>query len=58
MTDPAESHQKAIPMSVLRKLHEAATTASDKALATLAIGAIFFCMHLCEYLKTPKHEEK
>ena len=45
-------------MSVLRKLHSSSSTQSESALATMAIGAIFFCMRSCEYLKTPKNEEK
>ena len=45
-------------MSVLQKLHSAAETESDLALVTLAIAAIFFCMRSCEYLKTPRNEEK
>ena len=44
-TDPTESYQKAIPMSMLRKLFTDSSTQSEQALGTLAIGVIFLCMH-------------
>ena len=36
---------------------ELSVTAKDKAIAWLLIGAIFFAMRSCEYLKTCKHED-
>ena len=39
-------------MTVLRKMHDLAETAWDKAVTQLLIGAIFFAMRSCEYLKT------
>ena len=44
--------QKALPMIVLRKMQELATSERDKAVAWLCIGAIFFAMRSCEYLQT------
>ena len=39
-------------MKVLRKMHELAETDWDRAVSYLLIGAIFFAMRSCEYLKT------
>ena len=39
-------------MKVLRKMHELAETEWDTAVTQLLIGAIFFAMRSCEYLKT------
>ena len=39
-------------MRVLRKMKELATTAREQAVAELTIGAIFFAMRSCEYLRT------
>ena len=44
-------------MSVLRFLFERAITELDFAIAHLLIGAIFFAMRSCEYLKTCSEEE-
>ena len=45
-------------MSVLRKMLNLASTERDIALAWLQIGAIFFAMRSCEYLKTAKEDSK
>ena len=39
-------------------MHTNAETAFDKAVATLLIGATFFCMRSCEYLKAPGAKDK
>ena len=39
-------------MRVLRKMHDIASTPWDKAVTQLLIGAIFFAMRSCEYLRT------
>jgi hypothetical protein len=44
-------------MIVLRKLMDLSITARDKAIAWLLIGAIFFAMRSCEYLRTCANEE-
>ena len=43
-------------MSVIRKMMEIAHSKLDFAVAWLLIGAIFFAMRSCEYLKTAKDE--
>jgi hypothetical protein len=49
--DPGEKPQVAITGSVLRKFYQLALSDFDKALCTLFIGAFFFAMRSCEYLK-------
>ena len=56
--DGTKMKQKALPMSVLRKFFEIANSKKDIALVQLMIGAIFFAMRSCEYLKTGKEEGK
>ena len=56
--DGSRRKQKALPMSVLRKMHEIADSPKDKALTWLLIGAIFFAMRSCEYLATAAEESK
>ena len=45
-------------MSVLRKMLDISDSSRDKALSWLLIGAIFFAMRSCEYLKTAPEESK
>ena len=45
-------------MIVLRKMHSIASSPRDKALSWLFIGAIFFAMRSCEYLKTAEESMK
>ena len=45
-------------MMVLRKLLDIASSPRDEAIAWLLIGAIFFAMRSCEYLKTAATEAK
>ena len=54
--DGSRAKQKALPMRVLRKMYELAETPWDVAVTHLLIGAIFFAMRSCEYLKTSAHE--
>jgi hypothetical protein len=49
--DRATKPEKAITGSVLRRMHERARTEKEVAAAQLAIGAYFFAMRSCEYLK-------
>jgi hypothetical protein len=49
--DPGEKPQVAITGSVLRKFYQLAISDFDKALCTLFIGAFFFAMRSCEYIK-------
>ena len=49
--------QKALPMMVLRKMMDLSITENQKIQTWLLIGAIFFAMRSCEYLKTTYKEE-
>ena len=57
-TDPATKQQKALPACVLRELFKREKTEEGKAIRDLAIGAFFFAMRSCEYLKVPASETK
>ena len=56
--DPAEKQEKAIPFSVLRFAYENALTDLDRAIAQICIGAMFFCMRSCKYLKVSNPEDR
>ena len=56
--DPNPKQEKALPLNVLRSMFTNAETAFDKALANMLIGASFFCMRSCEYLKGPGAKDK
>lgn len=45
-------------MSVIRYLDSNVNSLLESAIATLCIGAIFFCMRSCEYTKTPNQENR
>jgi hypothetical protein len=49
--DPGKKSQVAITGSVLKKFHQFAISLFDKALCELFIGAFFFAMRSCEYIK-------
>ena len=44
-------------MSVLRKLADLAVSEREKTISDLLIGAIFYAMRSCEYLRTSQDEE-
>ena len=48
--DSSEKQEKALPVTVFRKLMENTFTPMDIALGELATGAFFFGMRSCEYL--------
>ena len=59
--DPAVKQQKAIPVSVLRKMYNIAKLQNSpipQARAELACLAFFYCMRSCEYSKTSNDESK
>ena len=56
--DGSRLKQKALPMSVLRKMHQIASTEREEATAWLLTGAIFFAMRSCEYLRTAAEATK
>jgi hypothetical protein len=49
--DPREKPQVAITGTVLRQFHKLAVSPFDKALCQLFIGAFFFAVRSCEYIK-------
>ncbi len=49
--DKPTKQQKAIPISVLRKLHSTSISALSQAVCQLCIGALFFAMRSCEYTR-------
>lgn len=56
-TDGNTKKQKAIPASVLRKMHQLASTPWEITVSFLLILALFFAMRSCEYLVTCFAEE-
>jgi hypothetical protein len=50
-TDKPESPQVAMTASILREFYKLSISSTDKALCELFIGAFFFAMRSCEYLK-------
>ena len=56
--DGSRRKQKALPMMVLRKMMELSSSERDLAVTWLLIGAIFFAMISCEYLKTAETSRK
>ena len=55
--DKGQKKQKALPVSVLRKMMDIALTDKEKCLSWLCIGAFFFAMRSCEYLKSTHKED-
>ena len=51
--DPAEKHQKAIPMSVILTLAKQQLSELDRAIVQLTGLGIFFAFRSCEYLDVP-----
>eukprot|EP00956_Cyclotella_meneghiniana_P034348 scaffold103894_cov40-Cyclotella_meneghiniana.AAC.3 len=56
--DPPVKQQKAIPTIVIKELTRLQQTELQKAVAQLAVGAFFFAMRSCEYLKVPQAEKR
>ena len=56
--DKNTKQQKALPLVVLRELAKNKSTVENIALAQLCIGAFFFVMQSCEYLRTIIPQEK
>ena len=54
--DGKRKKQKALPLSVLRKMKNLASTTLEEACSWLLIGALFFAMRSCEYIKTSPTE--
>ena len=56
--DGSRRKQKALPMMVLRKMTDLSSSKLEIATSWLLIGAIFFAMQSCEYLRTALEETK
>ena len=56
--DPAEKHEKAIPMSVISELAKHQISELDRAIVQLTGLGIFFAFRSCEYLKVPQAEQR
>ena len=56
--DPNPVQQKALPACVLRELAKLNSSETQKATSQLSIGAFFFAMRSCEYLKVPQAEKR
>jgi hypothetical protein len=56
--DPAEKHQKAIPMSVISELAKHQISELDRAIVQLTGLGIFFAFRSCEYLKVTQAEQR
>ena len=54
--DEGVKKQKALPLAVLRKMMELSSTEIQQNQTWLLIGAIFFAMRSCEYLRTATSE--
>ncbi len=55
--DPAEKHEKAIPMSVISALAKQQILELNRAIVQLTELGIFFAFRSCEYLKVPQAEQ-
>lgn len=49
--DPPEKREKAAPVSLIKKVTQDRSTARAAAIGLLVVGAFFFAMRSCEYLK-------
>lgn len=56
--DPKEIPEKAIPLCVISLVALKTATEKQHAITQLTIGAFYFAMRSCEYLKVPKQEDK
>ncbi len=56
--DPAEQHQKAIPMCVIAEIGKKTLSELSIAIFQLACLAIFFACWSCEYLKVPAAQQQ
>ncbi len=51
LADPKEWKQKAIPLNVISLIAQGASTAKQRVVAEVIIGAFFFACQSCEYLQ-------
>ena len=56
--DPAEQQQKALPLSVVRRLFKIVSSKKEEAMAHMMIGAIYFAMRSCEYSEVSDAKNK
>lgn len=56
--DPKPKQQKALPLVVIKEMAKNQTTESARAISQLGIGAFFYAMRSCEYLKVQQAEKR
>jgi len=56
--DPAEKQQKSLPAVVLLEIAKLQHTETQRAISQLSIGAFYFAMRSCEYVKVPAAEKR
>jgi hypothetical protein len=56
--DPAEKQQKALPAVVLLEIAKLQHTETQRAISQLSIGAFYFAMWSCKYVKVPAAENR
>lgn len=56
--DPAEKQQKALPAAVLVEISKLQLTEQQRAVSQLTIGAFYFAMRSCEYVKVPQAHKR
>jgi hypothetical protein len=56
--DPRPKQQKALPACVISELKKIRSTAKQRAVGELAVGAFFFACRSCEYVKVPQAEKR
>ena len=56
--DPNPKQQKALPAQVLAVMYKNKQTETQRAIGQLGIGAFFWAMRSCEYLKVPQAEKR
>ena len=56
--DPKPKQQKALPLVVIKEMAKNQTTESARAISQFGIGAFFYAMRSCEYLKVQQAEKR
>ena len=56
--DPPTRHQKAIPANLVLHIYKQTNTHMNTAIGQLIAGSFFLRMRSCDYLTTPKREDK
>ena len=56
--DPKPKQQKALSLVVIKEMAKNQTTASSREISQLGIGAFFYAMRSCKYLKVQQAEKR